>query len=311
MSGVQISIGSWAYCFGPYQANPVPFDTVIEKLGELKFDGVELGGFPPHPNPAQLDTKPKRSELRKKVADHGLKFSGLAADLWSCPIVTQADNSNWMSTFEQNLEFARDLGIDCVRVDSVSPPDIFEKEKLDPKLGWERLVKTFRAAAQKADERDIRVVWEFEPGFAFNKPSEIVRLPDEVDHKNFRVLFDTCHAHICAAVGARQPRRKEVLPGGALELLQRLRGKIGHLHLIDSDGSLHNNETSTHAPFGQGMLNFDALIPELLRSGCPSNWWTIDLCFWPNAWEVTAQAKTFLDGMAQKYASVPPEDYKS
>ena len=300
---LRLSIGSWAYCFGPYQARPVPFDSVIEQLGKLGFDGVELGGFPPHPNPTEFDTKSKRAELKKKVADRGLAFSGLAADLWSYPIISNPDNFKWMSAFERNLEFASDLGIDCIRVDSVSPPDILEKEKLDPKVGWERLVKTFRMAAEKAEARGIHVVWEFEPGFAFNKPSEILRLVDDVGHKNFRVLFDTCHAHMCAAVGARQPGEKETLPGGALELLVRLRGKIGHLHLIDSDGTLHNNETSTHAPFGQGALDFDELIPEVLRAGCPTNWWAIDLCFWPDAWEATADAKAFLDGMARKYAT--------
>lgn len=302
MDGVRLSIGSWAYCFGPYQESPVPFDTVIEKLGELGFDGVELGGFAPHPSPSSCDSKQKRAELRRKVSDRGLTFSGLAADLWSCPIIPEADNSKWMATFESNLQFANDLGIDCIRVDSVSPPDVFEKEKVDPRLGWERLLAAFRAAAQRAADRGIRVVWEFEPGFAFNKPSEILRMPEEVGHKNFGVLFDTCHAHICAAVGARQPGEKETLAGGALELLTRLKGRIGHIHLIDSDGSLHHNETSTHAPFGQGVLDFDRLIPEVLRSGSPSNWWTIDLCFWPDAWEVTADAKIFLEQMARKYA---------
>ncbi len=303
MKPIRLSIGSWAYCFGPYQNNPVPFDTVIEKLGQLGFDGVELGGFPPHPHPAEFDTKAKRTELKKKVAEHGLAFSGLAADLWSCPIIPQADNSKWMSTFEQNLDFACDLGIDAIRVDTVSPPDIFEKEKIDPKLGWERVIKTFRVAAAKAADRGVRVVSEFEPGFAFNKPSEIIRLVDDVGHKNFKLLYDTCHAHICASVGARQPGKKETLPGGGLELLTRLRGKIGHVHLIDSDSTLHNNETSTHAPFGQGVLNFDKLLPEVLRSGLPTNWWTIDLCFWPNAWEVTADAKKFLEPLAKKYAA--------
>ena len=236
MKNARLSIGSWAYCFGPYQANPVPFDTVIEKLGKLGFDGVELGGFPPHPSPASCDTKEKRAELKQKVSDRGLQFSGLAADLWSFPIIPLEDNSKWMAAFESNLEFASDLGIDCIRVDSVSPPDIFEKENVDPKLGWERLVSTFRTAAQKAADRGIRVVWEFEPGFAFNKPSEILRLVDDVGHRNLGVLFDTCHAHICASIGARQPGEKETLPGGALELLTRLKGKIGHIHLIDSDG---------------------------------------------------------------------------
>jgi sugar phosphate isomerase/epimerase len=302
MKPVQLSIGSWAYCFGPYQANPVPFDTVIEKLGKLGFDGVELGGFPPHPSPTSHESAAKRADLKRKVADRGLKFSGLAADLWSCPFIVSDDNSKWMATFESNLKFANDLGIDCIRVDAVSPPDIFEKENIDPRRGWDRLVHTFQTAAQKAADAGVRVVYEFEPGFAFNKPSEIMRLVEDVGHENFRILFDTCHAHICAAVGARQPGEKETLAGGALELLTRLKGKIGHIHLIDSDGSLHHDETSTHAPFGQGVLDFDRLIPELLRSGCPSNWWTIDLCFWPNAWEVTADAKVFLEGMARKYA---------
>jgi len=304
MSAVRLSIGSWAYCFGPYQHDPIPFETVIEKLGDLGFDGVELGGFSPHPNPVKFDTKAKRTELKKSVADHGLAFSGLAADLWSCPIIPIPDNLRWMSTFEQNLEFASDLGIDCIRVDSVSPPDIFAKERLDKKLGWMRLIRTFRMAAQKAAERGIRVAWEFEPGFALNKPSEILRLVDEVGQENFSVLFDTCHAHMCASVGARQPGHKETLPGGALELLTRLRGKIGHVHLIDSDNTLHNHETSTHVPFGQGVLDFDPLIPQLLRSGLPSNWWTIDLCFWPNAWEATAEAKKCLEGMIRKYAMI-------
>ena len=303
MNQVRLSIGSWAYCFGPYQENPVPFDTVVGKLADLGFDGVELGGFVPHPNPVERDTKAKRAELKKKVEGLGLSFSGLAADLWSCPIIPEKNNSKWISTFEQNLEFANDLGIDCIRVDSVSPPDIFEKENIEPARGWERLVNTFQTAAQKAADRGIRVVWEFEPGFAFNKPSEIIRMADDVGHQNFRVLYDTCHAHICGTVGARQPGPKETLPGGALELLTRLRGKIGHVHLIDSDGTLHHDETSTHAPFGQGVLDFDQLIPQVLRSGIPSNWWTIDLCFWPNAWEVTADAKKFLDGMARKYAA--------
>ncbi|MGH9325485.1 MAG: sugar phosphate isomerase/epimerase family protein [Terriglobia bacterium] len=306
MNSIRLSIGSWAYCFGPYKDHPVLFDTIVEKLGRLGFDGVELGGFVPHPNPAEFNTKTKRSDLKQKVADHGLAFSGLAADLWSCPIVLQDENSNWMATFEQNLKFAEDLGIDCIRVDSVSPPDIFEKEGIDPKLGWERLIRTFRTAAGKAQDHGIRVVWEFEPGFAFNKPSEIMRIVDDVAHSNFRVLFDTSHAHTCAAVGARQPGQKETLPGGAIELLTRLRGKIGHVHLIDSDGTLHNNETSIHAPFGQGVLDFDKLLPEVLRCGCPSNWWTIDLCFWPDAWEVTADAKKFLEDKAKKYA-VPRE----
>ena len=45
------SIGSWAYNVGPYAEKPIPFDTVLEKVAELGFDGIELGGFNGYPNP--------------------------------------------------------------------------------------------------------------------------------------------------------------------------------------------------------------------------------------------------------------------
>ena len=119
---------------------------------------------------------------------------------------------------------------------------------------------------------------------------------------NFGVMYDTCHAHMCAAVGANQVGHKETLPGGALELLDKLKGKITHVHLIDSDGSLNEHNTSTHNPFGTGKLDFGKLLPALNKAGVPNDWWVVDLCFWPDAWSVTADSKRFLDKMRKQYA---------
>ena len=102
---------------------------------------------------------------------------------------------------------------------------------------------------------------------------------------------------------ANQAGGTETLPGGAAELLDKLKGKITHVHLIDSDGSLNEHNTSTHNPFGTGHLNFDQLIPAIQAAGVPTNWWCVDLCFWPNAWDVTAQSKKYLDGLRAKYAA--------
>ena len=152
----------------------------------------------------------------------------------------------------------------------------------------------------------MNVCWEFEPGFLFNKPSEVLKIVDGVRGKgnnNFGVLYDTCHAHMCATVAANQVGQKETLPGGELEILQKLKGKITHVHLIDSDGSLNEHNTSTHNPFGTGKLNFDKLLPELMKAGVPNDWWCVDLCYWPNAWDVTADSKKFLDKLRAKYAA--------
>lgn len=305
MARKKISIGTWAYTIGPYESNPVPFETVISKLKEIGYDGIDLGGFPPHPNPDDCATKEDRQKVRHLVEDAGLAFSGLAANLWMHKLVSSEDNTALLADFDKNLKFANDLGIKTVRIDSLDPPDVFKTVDYD--TGRARTISTFKEMARHAADAGINICWEFEPGFAFNKPSEIVGILDEVraDHRNFGALYDTCHANMCAKVGSRQWGEKETLAGGALELLEMLKGKITHVHLIDSDDQCHKDadgtdETSAHPPFGDGHLDFDELGPALLDCGCPHDWWPIDLCFWPDAWAATEKCYTFVDGLRKK-----------
>jgi sugar phosphate isomerase/epimerase len=301
----KLSIGTWAYIFN--QKEPTnDFHEILHKLQHLGYDGVELGGFHPHPGPDTCDTKAKRQALRKEVADHGLQLSGLAADLWSQKLLSVEDSGPYIAAFAKNLFFAEDLGIDTIRVDSVEDVNKFKATGTDLKVAFDRAVRAFDLCAKLAANRGIKICWEFEPGFPFNKPSEILALVTAVRDRgnpNFGVLFDSCHAHMCAAVGANQIGTKETLPGGALELLQKLKGKITHVHLIDSDGTINEHNTSTHNPFGTGKLDFDKLLPALNQAGVPNDWWCVDLCFWPDAWSVTAESKTFLDKMRKKYAA--------
>ncbi len=294
-----ISIGSWAYSIGPYADKPIPWEEVITTLKSLGFQGVELGGFPPHPNPDDMPDKEQRDACKEQLAQVGLGFSGLAANLWDEHLIDTEDTTDYLDCFRKNLDFCVDLGIQGIRVDTVQPPTIFDE--VDADIARERVVKTWQVCAKQAADKGVYMTWEFEPGFAFNKPSDILRIVEEVNDDNFGVQFDTCHGYMVAVVGARQPGEKETLPGGCLEFAQKLRGKINHLHLIDSDGTLHDDETSTHAPFGEGLLDFDELMPELIKNELPHNWWTIDLCFWPDAWEVTRQSKEAVDALNVKY----------
>ena len=100
---------------------------------------------------------------------------------------------------------------------------------------------------------------------------------------------------------ARQMGKKEVLPGGVEQFIHMLTGKIGAVHFIDSDGTLHDNETSTHAPFGKGVLDFKAITKAFLDAGYTDEWWPIDLCFWSNALEATEPTKKFMDKLVAKY----------
>jgi sugar phosphate isomerase/epimerase len=305
----KLSIGSWAYIFN--QEKPTnDFHEILHKLQHLGYDGVELGSFGAHPTPLSHPTRAARQALKKEVVDHGLEFSGIAVDLWSFkkpgPSILDEAPIPYVSAFLGFTVFASDLGIKTIRVDTVEPPDFFQTTKMGPKTGLERLINVWDKCSKIAADHGMNVTFEFEPGFVFNKPSEVLQIVEGVRAKgnaNFGVLYDTCHAHMCAAVGANQLGEKETLPGGAVELLQKLKGKITHVHLIDSDGSLNEHQTSTHNPFGTGKLDFDKLLPVINDAGVPNDWWCVDLCFWPNAWDVTADSKQFLEKMRKKYGA--------
>lgn len=298
------SIGTWAYNVGPYGEKPIPFATVLDKLAELKFDGLELGGFNGYPNPQNHPHAEDRERLKQDVADHGLAFSGFAQDLWSEHLLDTDDNAHYLAAFRANADFARDLGIKGIRVDTVQPPTIHAQADYDTLI--KRLVGTWEPAIDYAGEQGLYVTWEFEPGFAFNKPSDIQRVLERLKQSNFGILYDTCHGQMVAVNGTRQHGKAETLPGGQLELIRKLSGRINHIHLIDSDNTCHKDEngedeTSAHPPFGQGVLDFDELVPALAKEQVGHDWWTVDLCFWPDAWEATARCKKALDELNKKY----------
>ena len=299
----KISIGTWAYSVGPYAEKPIPFRTVVEGLRDMKFDGLELGAFGSHPKPENHPTRESRQTLRDLVESNGLKFSGIAGDMWSEHLVDAEDGGKaYLATVRKNLEFAKDLGITLFRVDTVQPPEVIDK--IGKEKAMDRVVKTWTEVCKMAADLGIDVTWEFEPGFAFNRPSDIVALVDAMSgSKNFGPMFDTCHAYTCAVVGLRQTGGpKEVSEGGVLDLAKRLRGKINAIQLIDCDGSLNEHGTSTHTPIGDGNIDFGPVLQELTKNGgVKHDWWTIDLCFWPNAWPATQQCKTAVDGFNKLY----------
>jgi sugar phosphate isomerase/epimerase len=124
---------------------------------------------------------------------------------------------------------------------------------------------------------------------------------EKVNHPNFSLLFDTSHAYLCSSVGARQAGRKEILDGGIWEFIRLCKGKIGHLHLADSDGTLHDEETSTHAPLGSALLDFNSIIPALIDAGYDEEWCVLDLCYWPGALEAAIENKGFFDNLLAKH----------
>ena len=264
---------------------------MIEHTAEAGYDGVEINGFRPHPHPDDYGTKTKCEELKNTISDLGLGISGYAPDFRAVP-PAEVEESSYLSEVEKCLRFCNHMDISILRVDTVNPPEVYREEEYDKR--FKVLANNWRAAADVCQKAGVLLVWEFEPGFWLNSPSEIKRIAEAVGHDNFRVLFDTSHAYMVSVEGARQTGAKETLQGGVVELSRRLEKHIGHFHLIDSDGTLHNDETSTHVPFGQGYIDFKDVLRNMEPALKNLEWWTVDFCFCPTTEKDAKDAVPFI-----------------
>lgn len=293
---MKISLGSWAFSFGPYASDPIPFETIVRRLSAAGYDGVDICGFPPH---VTLDSHPPgkaRASLVRMLGDLGLGVSGYAADFYLNPAAPE-NRVEYLDQLKRNVEMCADIGSPSLRVDTVAAPGSISDEEYA--AAFQRIAGLWREGAEFAGQADVRLVWEFEPGFAFNKPNEIFGMHRAVLHPNFRVLFDTAHAFMCGVSGVRQHGPRDVMPGVA-EFLEALGNRVGGIHLTDSDATLHNDETSTHRPLGTGLIDFDALAPKLVEVR-DVDWWTIDMSFWPGSWDLIDSSLAFVKGLIARH----------
>lgn len=297
MKSPKISLGSWAFSFGPFENNPWTFSQVSHYCSESGYDGIEINGFRPHPHPDDYNTAEKCAELKKELTDLGLGISGYAPDFRHVP-PAEVDANAFLAEVDKMLAFMNRMDINILRVDTISPPDDHPADEYDAR--FKRLTDNWRAAAEACKKAGVMLVWEYEPGFWLNKPSEVKRAVEGVAHDHFKVLFDTSHSYMGAVVGARQNGEKETLSGGVAEYAKLLEGQIGHFHLIDSDGTLHDDETSTHTPFGEGYIDFEEVLTALKPSLENLEWWCVDFCFCPTTEVDGKKAIPFIKNLVAK-----------
>ena len=292
-----ISIGSWAFAFGPYQEHPWSLERVCEFASTAGYDGVEVNGFRPHPFYGDFVGGEGIEDVRALIRGHGLGISAYAPNFHHVPPPTVASET-YLDEIDKARAFCELLGATMLRVDTVIGPEAVPPEDYEDCLS--RLVTSWAEAAERCSRSGVALVWEFEPGFWLNRPSEVEHVLTSVGHPNFGVLFDSSHAYAGGVRGARQQGLAPELEESVVAYARRLQPFIKHLHLADSDGSLHDDDTSTHTPLGEGLVDF----PELLRAlgpvfeGLP--WWCVDLCFTEDADAKATEALAYVRGLQRE-----------
>jgi sugar phosphate isomerase/epimerase len=254
-------------------------DEVIGVLSAFGYAGIELGGFFDHATLERFPDRERRRKLAAQLADAGLEPAGLAygpnGDLGRMPWSTAggdvlAEYKKWFGEF---LELATDVGIPSMRIDPGALGPLPYGADYDQV--WNTVVETFREHAELGEEVGCLMLWELESGQPFNKPSEVLKMVEDVGHPNFKMIYDTGHWHQVATVGHNQVQPQEQLEGGQIELIRKLKGHIGHIHLCDTDGDIAQNMFGTKLGIGKGIIDFDELVPVLVDA-YDGDWWAVD-----------------------------------
>ncbi len=154
----RISIGSWAFAFGPYEANPWSFEDVCQYAAATGYDGVEINGFHPHPHPDDFVGGTGLKELRELIAGYGLGVSGYVPD-YRCFPPEHVPTDVYVGEIDKAVAVCEALEIPVLRVDTVLVPERPKGDAYEEALA--QLVRAWQASAERCAKSGKMLVWKF------------------------------------------------------------------------------------------------------------------------------------------------------
>ncbi len=234
--------------------------------------------------------------------DHKLGVSGYAADFTGVNPVVADNKQKYLDLFQRNVEMCVDIGSPNIRVDSVAAPGSIEDS--DYQAAFDQLADVWRDAAEHGAEGWHPDGLGIRAGVRVQQAIEVIGHARNGGASEFLRLCSTPPTPTCARWWARgNTERRRPCRAAFPNSSTSSKGRIGAIHLIDSDGTLHGDETSTHRPFGEGFVDFETLAPKLLD--VPKiEWWCIDMCFWAGSWELVEPSLRYVRGLLASHTLV-------
>jgi sugar phosphate isomerase/epimerase len=295
--------GTWCMAFG--FEPPATLDQVLPVLSAWGYDGVELGGFFDHVTVERYPDKASRAKLKAHLDDLGLEVAGIApgpyGDLFRLPWATGSQEvyDEYLEYFESYLALAADMEIPGMRVDpGAAGPLPYDTDYNEV---WDRVVRTFQHHADAGAKVGCKMLWELESLQPFNKPSETVKMLNDVGNDNFKLMYDTGHFQACGVIGHNHVQPAETLPN-QIEFIKMLpAGSIGHMHICDTDMNTSLNMFGTKSSFGEGLIDFEELIP-VLAERYDGIWWAVDsIPMGSKAWQDTWDGLPILNDLLDRH----------
>jgi protein FrlC len=216
-------------------------DDVIDELGEIGYDGVEIGAAAPHGYPDYLDAD-RRKAIVERVERQGLAVSAI------CPAFGGGPGFNPVSPDEPEraaaVRYMQDVirlaaDIDCAKVIWLGGWRRYGQSRTD---AWARGVESLQACAETARDAGVRLVVEPTPADSnlLEHPGDCLRLIEDAGI-DAGVMLDTFH------IFHRQDELQDVL--------REAGDRLEYVHLSD----LGRDAPGTHRAFDSVVEALESL----------------------------------------------------
>lgn len=238
---MRLSFNTWLYCAFPTWLPLRSLDEVIDLLGNLGYDGIEIGAAAPHGFPDFLDSV-RRQKLREHLHANRLEVSALCPALGGAPGYNpvspeEAERAAGRRYIDDCIDLASDLG--CENVIWLGG---YRRFGQDPAEAWALAVDALRHAGAHAEAQGVRLL--VEPTAAdsnlLEDSSDCLRLIAEAG-LTCDVMLDTFHI-----LHRKDDLREAVRAAG---------GRLGYVHLAD----VNRDPPGTHTDFGPVIAELESI----------------------------------------------------
>jgi D-psicose/D-tagatose/L-ribulose 3-epimerase len=223
----------------------------IASTKQIGFDAIDI-----FTDPLDIDAKE-----RKLIKDE-CNLAGLPIVSVACVAAGLIDFNPSVQRFHRGrVEAYLDLayGFEARNVLLVLGEYIWQREVIPPAEQWAAGVANVRMLGRYAADLGLEIALELEPFplSLLNDVDSMARFLDDVDCPAVKANLDISHL-----VLARQPAA----------LLERLRGRIAHVHISDCDGRVHGD-----LPPGRGVVDFPPYLEMIKELGLDDSGATVSI----------------------------------
>jgi len=202
----------------------------LRKTRELGFDTVDIFADP-------LDTSAaERVMIRSTCDDLDLPIVSVACVALGLIDFNPSVRRFHIDRCKQYLEMTAEFGGRNLLL--VLGEYVWQREVIPPAEQWQSGVESLQILGEYAKNLGLEIVMEMEPfrESLLNDVPKMKKFLDDVASPSVKANLDISHL---------------VLANQGPELLESLRGQIGHIHISDCDGKVHGD-----LPPGRGVVNF-------------------------------------------------------